>query len=172
MQIFFFIISWLWSVISSWWLFSSSWPDSTDFTHKWTYWINASVWNCSSQISTICTSLNILIFPSERADHLLFNIERPFYFRRSRFFYNLSKIIWSVLRNQYFTPGTNCCLNYRYYCCIKHHDCNQFREERVYLGYMNTSYSFIEGSPGRNSNRAGNRKLELMQRSWRVSLLV
>lgn len=62
---FFFIISWFWSVISSWWLFSSSWPDSTGSTHKWTYWIIASVWNCSSQISTICTSLNILLFQAK-----------------------------------------------------------------------------------------------------------
>lgn len=65
MQILFFIIGWFWSVISRRWLFSFSWPYTTDSTHKWTYKIIASIWNCSSQISTICTSLNILIFQAK-----------------------------------------------------------------------------------------------------------
>ena len=43
----------------------------------------------------------------------------------------------------------------------------QVGEERVDLAYTSRSWSIIEGTKNRNSNRAGSWRQELMQRPWR-----
>jgi hypothetical protein len=47
---------------------------------------------------------------------------------------------------------------------LKHHDQKWLGEERVYLAYTSTSLFIIEGAQGRNSNRVGTWRQELMQR--------
>ena len=48
-----------------------------------------------------------------------------------------------------------------------HQDPKQTGEERVCLVYASTSLFITEESQGRNSNRAGTWRQELMQRPWR-----
>jgi hypothetical protein len=51
---------------------------------------------------------------------------------------------------------------------IKHHDQKkQLGEERVYFPDASTIQSITERSQGRNSNRAGTWRQELMQRPWK-----
>jgi len=50
---------------------------------------------------------------------------------------------------------------------IKEHDHEQDWKEGVYLAYTSISEFIIEGSQGRNTNRVGTWRQELMQRIWR-----
>jgi hypothetical protein len=50
---------------------------------------------------------------------------------------------------------------------MKHQNQKQLGEEGVYLAYNSTSLFTTEGRQGRNSNRAGTWRLELMQKPWR-----
>jgi hypothetical protein len=50
---------------------------------------------------------------------------------------------------------------------MKYHDHKQAGKERVYLSYTSISLFIIEGSQGRNSNRAGTKRQELIQRQQR-----
>jgi hypothetical protein len=52
---------------------------------------------------------------------------------------------------------------------MKHHDQKQVGKERVYSVYTSTLLFIIEGNQGKNLNRAGTWKQELMQRPWRSS---
>jgi hypothetical protein len=49
---------------------------------------------------------------------------------------------------------------------MKHHDKKKTGEEGGYLAYISTSQFFVEGSQGKNSDRATTRRWELKQRPW------
>ena len=72
---------------------------------------------------------------------------------------------WVFLPGSAFLKWKNSLLRVSF-AAMKCHDQKAGWKERIYLAYTSVSQFIIEGSQGRNSNRAGTWRQELIQRPW------
>jgi hypothetical protein len=72
---------------------------------------------------------------------------------------------WVFLPGSAFLKWKNSLLRVSF-AAMKCHDQKAGWKERIYLAYTSVSEFIIEGNQGRNSNRAGTWRQELIQRPW------